>query len=187
MKDKLEGLTLNGLKCKYVIEEAFREAKRDVKIIFGNPTNAEIKRIKKVHKWRNHEWTSVQETLCITIPDTWYEDIYLNGIGTVRYNNALSIALTAVEEDISKLNPKLALPGMKLYKVKMPIFSTDFIQSGPTKYHGHWIHDCKPQERFMVSTEVTDKTLCFAGLSPNRAASSLKKNMMKVMQEEMGL
>lgn len=181
MKDKLKDHTLKSLKCKYVIEEAFRDAKWNVDIEFGNPTNARVDIREFKHSYRGHSWTYKQEVLTVTIPETWYDNVYLNGIGTVRYNNSLTIALTAVEEEISKLHPKYQTPGVKLFKVKMPIISFKWLKNYEYRY------DVSLEERYMVQADLTDSSLCYAGLSPNRAAASLHKNMMTVMKEKMSI
>ena len=181
MEDKLEKYNKEELKVLFVITDILRELFRTTEINVKDKPNVKIVTTKETRVYGHHSWDYYEDTLHIDVPETWYKEVYLNGLGSVRYNNRSTLALSAKELPISKLRDNLQLPGIKLFYVQLPIFGE---QKG---FNYHWQRTVTIEERYMVAMETGKKTYCYAGLSPNRAAASMKKTMMSDMKKQMGI
>lgn len=190
--DKYEGWSTEKLKTLHTasnsLGEMARGAEVNLTLVEGEPSLT-YKTVRKTMKYGNHVHHYDHTEADLRLQEDWYTKLYLNGIGTVTYNNFESIVLDAREINVNRARPDLQLPEMKLYKVTLPVRKTREIEV--QGYQGHTFkrkeYYVEVEKRFMAVIPTSDGSLNFAGQSENRAAATLKKQMMQYMKKQMGL
>ena len=179
MKDILANYTPLQLKSAWMAERILNagELTYKPKISLGSPAaSLTIEKHKMTHG--TYTWTRTELIGNLSIPNDWYQRVYLNGLGKVKYYNSYYLVLDAEPSDF-KLKEHLDLPGFSVWKVKLPVFLE------ANRYNARF----EIKEVFMVVCEINDgeDSIAFAGVHPNSAAANVKKVLLNQMQNLMGV
>ena len=192
LNDKLAGMTENELKTQLQAERILNENQTyqmDFIIRTADEVSLNITTETKTYTYGSHSWTRNISYTNLYLKDDWYDKVYLQGIGCVTYKNRTTLVLDAEEQPIELLRSDLRMPDTKVFKVQMPIFSSE--ASGPKTRWGYQPTKlvCQQEERFMVATPIAEgeASICYAALHVNAAGANLKRNLMKQMTNLMGV
>ena len=175
IKDEFEGWDVNQMKTQYIAHNIMRDLTNYFKLTIGDEPNLTQAVERRTNEYRSYKWSYDIIMTYLTVKDDWYEKVHLNGISKARYNNLSTIVLDARPLNTNRVRADLRIPDMELYSVLIPVK----VEGGRAKL--------APVRRFMCVVPTTAGAICFAGQSENRAASSLKKNLMTEMKRQMGL
>ena len=183
LEDIYKDATAEQLKAVCVIKDIMLDISADTVVTLSDEPNAELSVRTVKQSYGTYSWTSTFTRIIYSIPPTWYSDIYLKGLGSVKYNGKITLALSAEEQPLSLLKPELRHGHIALYKVKLPIYT-------PHVWLPHG-HSTPPkmdvEERFMAVAAITNGSMAFAGKTPGIAAGNLNRSLMKLMKESMRL
>lgn len=190
--DKLKDYSLDQLKTAYQVENILRNGEfkiMNVKVGFGDTYDTVVDVVKSTHSFGTYTWESYQHSMKITVTPDWYDEVYLEGIGTVRYMNRTSLVLAAEKIDNDLLREDLRMDGFQCYKVKLPVFKEIYQPVQRGSYSGRWrTIETTIEERFMVASVFGDNdSMNYAAVHLNAAGANLKKAMMKKMSQIMGI
>lgn len=193
IEDLYKDYTLEQMKTLYIANEVLKDQIKGKVLriqVDDDNVGAEIcNESYEVTHNNNFKWTYTREYLNLRVPSNWYSDVYLKGVGTVIYEGKVSLVLKAREISTNRVKHDLQIPDMRLFTVWMPVYKskTELTPKpwNPKWEQKSWYIEC--ERRFMAAIPVTNSVLNFAGLTENRAASSLKRHMMKRMKRKMNL
>ena len=187
INDIYKNYTMEQLKADAAVKSLSLETGIVFNVSFGTPPNYEFKTRKIRHHSSWGSWQTVYHVQNLVLPNDWYSRVYLNGIASVKYNGRQTVCLDAEAVDPAKyLREDLRLSNFEVYKVKLPYFKPEEYEYKPN------VGMIKTSEaessvldRFMVASPVTNGSICFAGKYANSAASNLKKDVMKRLENAM--
>lgn len=200
-EDKLADYSVTQLKSAYQAESILREEPMSgyrLSFGFADEVDAKVESKQIQQTYGRHTWSYTMNYFHYTLKPDWYDAVYLEGIGSVKYKNKTSLVLDAEEIPVESLREDLQFPGCRCYKVKLPVWTskktsrtrtyTDYTGAKRTRTYYDTTWSMEVEERFMVASVFGDNdSMNYAAVHLNAAGANLKKAMMLKMEKLMGV